>query len=406
MHLTLVNLLGVATVAFCVPFILGFFPRLRIPAVALELVAGIIIGPAVLGWIEPGPVVSVMASIGVAFLLFLAGLELDLTVLKGPALVRGSLGFLLTFALAYAMMAPLGAMGVILSPLLCAIALSATAIGVLVPVLRDTGQLDTPVGRFTMSGASAAEVGTIALLGVFFAGKQSSAAVSALLLAAVAVLAVLLLAALRYTVRWAPGRRILDRLDETTAQGRVRFAVMILLAAATLTMHFGFEGILGTFVAGIVVGIVVRRDRFEHALRSKLEAIGFGLFVPAFFVTSGLRFDLSRVKGAEEVQRAALFFVVLVLAHTIPAVLYRPFLTWRECVAAGLLQSTNLSFIVVAVAVGSQLGRIREMNASALILAGLVSALVLPSVASALLGGATGEARAGAQAKEMVTEGL
>ena len=406
MHVTLVNLLGVATVAFCVPFILGFFPRVRIPAVALELIAGIIVGPAVLGWIEPGPVVSVMASIGVAFLLFLAGLELDLGVLKGAALVRGPLSFLLSFALAFAMMAPLGAEGLILSPLLVAIALSSTSVGILVPVLRDTGQLNSPVGRFTMSGASAAEVGTIALLGVFFAGNQSSAAVSALLLAVVAVLAVLLLAALRYTRRWAPGRRILDKLDETSAQARVRFAVMILLAAAALAMRFGFEGILGTFVAGVVVGIVVRDDRFEQALRAKLEAIGFGLFVPVFFVTSGLRFELNRIRGIAEVERAAVFFVALIAVRTIPALLYRPFLTWRECLAAGLFQSTNLSFIVVAVAVGSQLGRIREMNGSALILAGLASAVVLPTVASALLGGATEEARTDARAKEILPEGL
>ena len=402
MHLTLVNLLGVATIAFFVPFILGFFPRARVPAAALELVAGIIVGPAVLGWIEPGPVVSVMASIGVAFLLFLAGLELDPGVLKGPTLVRGSLSFLSSLALAFALMVPLGAKDIILSPLLVAIALSATSIGILVPILRDAGHLNTPVGRFTMSGASAAEIGTIALLGVFFAGHNSSAAVSALLLAAVAILAVLLLAALRYTAHWAPGRRILDRLDETSAQARVRFSVMIFLAAAAVAMQFGFEGILGSFVAGIIVGIVVRRDRFERALRHKLEAIGFGVFVPVFFVTTGLRFDLDAIKGIPEIERAALFFVALVAVRTVPAVLYRPFLTWRECLASGLLQSTNLSFIVVTVAVGEGLGRIREINATALILAGLVSALVLPTVAVALLG----EPKADVTSDELIPDAL
>ena len=385
MHVTLVNLLGVATIAFFVPFILGFFPRVRVPAVALELVAGIIVGPAVLGWIEAGPVVSVMASIGVAFLLFLAGLELDVSVLKGPALIRGGLSFLFTFDLALALLTPLGAAGIILSPLLVAIALSATSIGILMPVLRDTHQLETPVGRFTMAGASAAEIGTIALLGVFFAGQGSSAGVSALLLAAVAVLAVLLLAALRYTLHWAPARRILDRLDETSAQARVRFAVMTFLAAAAVAMQFGFEGILGSFVAGIVVGIVMRQDRFEPALRTKLEAIGFGLFVPVFFVTTGLRFDLQRITGWRDIERAGLFLAILVVVRTVPCVLYRPYLSWRECLASGLLQSTNLSFIVVSVAVGSELGHLREINATALVLAGLVSALVLPTVATSLL---------------------
>ena len=405
MHITLVNLLGVAMVAFWVPFILGFFPRVRIPSVTLELVAGIILGPAVLGWIEPGPVVSVLASIGVAFLLFLAGLELDLNVLKGAPLVRGSLSAMLSFGLALILMTPLGASGFILSPLLLAIALSATSVGILVPVLRDTGHLDTAVGHFTISGASVAEIVTIGMLGVFFAGNESSAAVSALLLVLVAILAVLLLAALRYVVNWTPGRRILDKLDESSAQVRVRFAVMILVAAAALAMQFGFEGILGTFVAGIVVSIVVRGDRFEQTLRAKLKVIGFGLFVPAFFVTSGLRFELNRIAGFAEIGRAALFFVALIAVRTIPAVLYRPYLTWRECLASGLLQSTNLSFIVVAVTVGTELGRLREVNGSALILAGLASALFLPAIATTLLGGAH-EVEAHAEAHEVFMNGV
>ena len=403
-HITLVNLLGVSIVAFVVPFVLGFFPRVRIPSVTLELVAGIILGPDVLGWLFPGPVVSIMASIGVAFLLFLAGLELDLNVLKGAPLVRGSLTFILSFALAFGLMTPLGAMGIVISPLLVSITLSATSVGILVPVLRDTGHLDTKVGHFTISGGSAAEVATIGLLGVFFAGREKSATVSALLLVVVAVLAILLLAALRYTLRWTPGQRIFDKLDESSAQARVRFAVMILLAAATLAMQFGFEGILGTFVAGIVVGIVVRGDRFEHALRAKLRVLGFGLFVPAFFVTSGLRFDLDQITGLAQIGRAGMFLVAMVVCRLIPVVLYRPYLTWRECIASGLLQSTNLSFIVVAVAVGRELGRLKEVNGSALILAGLASALVLPAIATMLLGGTKAGAAADKNAEEALQE--
>jgi Kef-type K+ transport system membrane component KefB len=327
-------------------------------------------------------------------------------VLKGPPLVRGSLSFLFSFALGVAIMMPLGAGGLILSPLLVAIALSATSAGIVVPILRDTGQLNTAVGRFTISGASAAEVGTIALLGIFFAGNGSSAVVSALLLAVVAILALLLLAAMRYTLHWTPSRRIFDRLDETSAQARVRFSVLVLLAAATLTMRFGFEGILGTFVAGIVVSIVVRGDRFEHALRAKLRAIGFGLFIPAFFVTSGLRFQLDHFGGMPDVGRAAIFLIALVAIRTIPAVLYRPFLTWKQCLASGLLQSTNLSFILVVVEVGTELGRLRDVNGSALILAGLVSAIIFPTVAAWLLGGPTEEVRARPGATEILGEGL
>jgi Kef-type K+ transport system membrane component KefB len=385
MHLTLVNLLGVATIAFCIPFILGFFPRLRVSSAPLELVAGILFGPACLGWISPGPVVSVMATIGVAFLLFLAGLDLELEIMKGAPLRRGALSFLVSFALAYVLTRFLGAKGVILSPLLAAIALSATSVGIIGPFLRDVGMADTTFGRFTMSGASMAEVGTIALLGVFFAEKHHSPAVSASLLAVVAVLAVLLVAALHFTRRLTPASGILDKLDDTSAQARVRFSVMVFLAAATVAMKFGFEGILGSFVAGAIVGFIVRGDRFKSALHTKLKAIGFGLFVPAFFVTSGMQFQLSEFTGLAEIGRAFLFFLALIVIKTIPTVLYRPFLTWRECLASGILQATNLSFIVVAVAVGAQLGLIREINGAALILAGLASAIFFPSIAATLL---------------------
>lgn len=168
--------------------------------------------------------------------------------------------------------------------------------------------------------------------------------------------------------------------------------------------------ILGTFVAGVVVGVVVRGDKFEHVLRNKLRVIGFGLFVPTFFVTSGMRFQLSQIAGFAEIGRAALFLVAMVAIKTIPVFLYRPFLTWRERLASGLLQATNLSFIVVAVTVGSELGRLKDINGSALILAGLASALILPAVATMLLGGAKEEVKerveAHTQAKEFMGEGL
>jgi Kef-type K+ transport system membrane component KefB len=133
--------------------------------------------------------------------------------------------------------------------------------------------------------------------------------------------------------------------------------------------------------------------------------IGYGLFVPAFFVTSGMRFELSRMAGMAEIGRAALFFVVLIVIR-IPVLLYRPFLTWRECLAAGLLQSTNLSFIVVAVTVGTELGRVREVTRTALILAGLASAIILPTIATALLGGVKDQARSDRRAREILGESL
>ena len=385
--MSLVNLFGVTVVAFAVPFVLGFFPRFRIPAVVVELMVGMIVGPQVLGWIKPGPVVSVMSSLGVAFLLFLAGLELDLDALRGLPFRLGALGMALSIAIALAVTTLAGAAGLILSPLLVTIALCATSVGIVIPVLRDTGHLSTPIGLFTVAGGSVAEITTIALLGVFFAGPKASAGLEALLLAAIAVGAVILVLGLRHVSRWTPGRRILDRLDDTSAQVRVRFAVMLLMGAAVVAVGSGFEAILGTFLAGVVFGIVMKGDRFEHGLRTKLEAIGFGFFVPCFFITSGLRFDFAGLASINEWARIAFFLLVLLLARGLPALLYRHHLTGREVAAAGLLQATNLSFIVVAVSVGRELGRLRDVNASALIVAGLLSAAIFPAVAQRLLGG-------------------
>ena len=386
MDIHLGNLFGLTVIAFAVPFVLGFLPRIRVPSVVMELLAGILFGPALLGWIEPGTVVNTISALGVAFLLFLAGLDLDLRLVRGAPLKWGTIGFLVSLVIAVIITRPLGADGTILSPLLISITLCATSVGIVMPVLRDTGQLDSPVGQFTVAGGSVAEIGTIALLGVFFAGPEVNAPVGTLLFAVVAVTAILLLITLRRAMRWRPGRRVFNRLDDTSAQMRVRLAMMMLMGAALLATSFQFEAILGTFLAGIVFGIAIRGDRFEERLRTKLEGIGFGFFVPAFFVTSGLRFDLNGLVLPDDFTRILLFLAILLAARALPALLYLRHLPWRGALATGLLQATNLPFIVVAVAVGTELGRLHEMNATALIVAGLISAVLFPALAQWLLG--------------------
>jgi Kef-type K+ transport system membrane component KefB len=162
---------------------------------------------------------------------------------------------------------------------------------------------------------------------------------------------------------------------------------MILLGAAVVASSFGFESILGTFLAGAVLAIIIRGDKFEESFRVKLEAIGFGFFVPAFFVTSGMKLNLSSINSPSALGRVALLFVMLMLIRGVPALLYRSHLTRRETLAAAMLQSTNLSFIVVAVTVGQEIGRIRPVTGSALVLAGVLSAVIFPASAQVLLGG-------------------
>ena len=204
----LFNLFGIAVLAFVVPFALGFFPRLRVPAIVLEIVAGILIGPQVLGWLRVDDVARFLALLGVAFLLFLAGVELDLGALRGKPLKLGVIGFVASFVLAVAGAFGLRAAGVSFTPLLVAVALCSTSVGIVVPVLRDTHNLHSDVGTLVVAGGAVAEFASIALLGVLFAVPAESV-VQELLFVAVGLVVlavfVLVIVAVGWGLRRAAG---------------------------------------------------------------------------------------------------------------------------------------------------------------------------------------------------------
>src|SRR3954451_18810167 len=144
---SLTNLLIVSVVAFAAPFLLGLFPGVRLPSVVLEIVAGIVIGPSVLGIVTADQAIAVVALIGLTFVLFLAGLEIDFARLRGPVLRLTALAFALSFGVAVAVSLGLKAAGLVDTPLLVAIILCATSLGVLVPVLKDAGEISSTFGQ-------------------------------------------------------------------------------------------------------------------------------------------------------------------------------------------------------------------------------------------------------------------
>jgi Kef-type K+ transport system membrane component KefB len=368
-----------------VPFVLGLVPRVRIPLAAAELVVGVVVGPSVLGWVHLDQPVRLMSVLGVAFLLFIAGMALDLHKLEGAPLVLGSVGFMVSVGIAYGFELAFRSSGLVSSPFLVATALAATSLGIVVPVLKDTGYLDSPTGRFTVAGGTVAEFGTIVLLGVFFSEARTTPLRESGLLLVVAAVSVALLWGLARFSRYETTRRIFRLQADTSSQVRVRLAVLILLGSAVLAATFGFQAILGTFIAGAVFAIVIRGWDDEQGLRRKLDAIGFGFFIPVFFVASGMRIDLSSLSDWRGLVRVAVLAVVLLLVRGVPALLYRRRLGAHEMAAAGLLQATNISFIVVATDVGQKLNVITPAGATALIVAGLVSAVLFPLLAGRLL---------------------
>jgi Kef-type K+ transport system membrane component KefB len=384
------GLLIVTLVAFAAPFVLGLFPRVRLPAVVLEIAAGIVVGPSVLGWVTVDSTIQVISTIGLGFLLFLAGLEIDFARLRGTVLRLTALGYLLSFAIAVVVAFALKAGGLVDTPLLIAIALASTSLGVLIPVLKDAGESASPLGQLVIAGGSIADFGAIILLSIFFTGEGGTGS-TLLLIGSLLVLAGAVLLVVRGAEHSMRIRADLLRLQDTTAQIRVRGAMVLLIAFAAIAQRLGLEVILGTFAAGAVLTLLDRDEVMSHPqFRRKLEAVGFGLFIPVFFVTSGVRYDLDALlASASTVLMVPIFLVALLVVRGIPALLYRRVLGARQALIAGLLQATSLPFIVAATAIGLQLKLIDAAGSAALIAAGLLSVIVFPVTGLALLRGHT-----------------
>ncbi|MGB0096305.1 MAG: cation:proton antiporter [Solirubrobacteraceae bacterium] len=382
------NLLIVVVVAFAAPFALGLVPRLRLPAVVLEIVAGIAIGPSGLGWVQIDEPVRILSLIGLAFLLFLAGLEIDVQRLRGRTLRITSIGFLVSLLIGVGVGVAFRAGGLVRSPLFIAIVLSSTSLGVIVPVLKDSGNVGSSFGQLVIAGASIADFGAIILLSLFFSGQGSTDTTGKLILLGLfAVLVAVIGFAIRGFERSDRLSSVLPSLQDTTAQIRVRGAFVLLIGFVALAEQVGLETILGAFAAGALLSLVDRDEAMTHPLlRLKLEAAGFGLFIPGFFIASGLRFDLNALfSSASTVARVPLFLLALLAVRGIPALLYSSQIGHRQAAIAGLLQSTSLPFIVTATMIGQQIGVVSKPTAAGLIAAGLLSVILFPLTGLSLL---------------------
>jgi Kef-type K+ transport system membrane component KefB len=382
------GVLIVAAIAVAAPLLLGLFPAIRVPAVVLEIVAGIVVGPAGLKWVKVDLPIQILSLMGLAFLLFLAGLEIDIDRLRGRLLGLAGLGYVATLVVGFAVGIELHAAGYVASPLLIAIALSATSLGLVVPVLKDSGRADEQVGQLTLAGASVADFGAIVLLSLFFSAGSHGVTSRLVLLGGFALLVAVTALVLGRVERSSRLGGVIDALQDTTAEIRVRIAVLLLVGFVFLAERAGLETILGAFLAGAILTLVDKDTMSHPTFRLKLEAIGYGFLVPVFFVASGLRFDLHALLASPAaVLRVPLFLLAILAVRALPAAVYGPSIGWRSAAAAGLLQATTLPFLVTATAIGVSLGKIRPVNAAALVSAGLVSVIVFPLVALTLLRG-------------------
>ena len=389
MTISFTSVAVVAVVAVVAPLAVAL-TGLRLPAIVVEILLGIVVGPQVLGWASNDEPVQVLSLIGLAFLLLLAGLEIDFDRLRGRLLRLTGLGYLVSFGIALAIGLALRGADLVRSPLLVAIILSATGLGIILPILKDAGETSTAFGQVIVAGASIAEVGPIVLLSLFFSDKSGSlGAKLALLIAFFAFVAAvgLTILGLERSMRVS---EVLVRLQDTTAEIRVRGAFLLLALFIVLASKFGLEAILGAFLAGATLKLVDRDRGMTHAFfHAKLQAVGFGVFIPFFFVSTGIKLDVASLfHGGSTAARVPIFLAALLVARGVPALLYRPLAERAgQLVAGGLLQATSLSIPVVAGQIGVEMGLIRPENYVALVTAGLVSVIGFPPAALALLRG-------------------
>jgi Kef-type K+ transport system membrane component KefB len=384
-----VSLSGVALVsalAFGVPFLLGLAPGRLLPAVVVELALGAALGPSGAGILVVDLPLEVLSILGLAFLLFLAGLEIDPELLRGRLLFWEVAGFALSLLLAVGVAGALGLAGLLEAPLLVAVALTSTSLGVIVPVLKDAGRTGSRLGQLLLGGAAIADLGGILLLTLIFGPAASTPlAAGLLILGFLAVMVALGLAVAGIGHQRAVAATLI-RLQDTSGQVRVRGAWVLLVGCTWLAQIFGIELLLGAFLAGVVLRLVDREAMTHPLLHAKLEGAGYGIFVPFFFVVSGAHLDLGAlVSDVRVLLLVPLLLGTLILARGLPALLYRPWLSRRELVALGLLQATSLPFLVAVAELGRGMGLLGDATAGALVVAGLLSVSLLPLAATLIL---------------------
>jgi Kef-type K+ transport system membrane component KefB len=387
MELAFTNLLIIVAAGFAAPLALGFFPSVRLPSVVLEIVIGIVVGPAVFGWVHVDDPVQVFSTVGLAYLLFLAGLEIDFMRLRGRVLRLALVGFVVSLAIAIVVGVLFKAGGLVSQPLFLAIVLSATSLGVLVPVLKDAGETGSTFGQLIIASGTIADFATVILLSLFFSRESGSTASKVILLAGLFVVAVVVALTIVGVERSMRVGAVLRRLQDTTAQIRIRAAFVLLVGLVALATELGLEVILGAFIAGAIISLVDRDRAMTHPdFRHKLEAAGFGIFIPVFFVTTGVKYDLDALTAhASTLLHVPIFLAALVVVRGLPALLYRSVIPRERLPVAVLMQATSLPFIVAATAVGLSLHVVTPANAAALIAAGLLSVVLFPALSLVLL---------------------
>ncbi len=365
--------------------------RFAPPVVVVELLLGILVGPEVLDLAKTDDFIDFFSNLGLGMLFFFAGYEIDFERIRGTPLRLGILGWLLSIALAYGIGGILAAAGIVLSFLYTGSAMATTAIGTLIPILRDNGELKTRFGTYLLAAGAIGEFGPI-LLVTLVLSTTNPLREAAILIAFVVLAIAMALISVRLAWRGWPA---LERTFEASSQLAVRITVVLVFGLVLLASKLGLDVLLGGFVAGMIVRLALKGHELQ-VFESKLTAVGFGFFVPFFFITSGVEFDLAALGSVTALLKLAMFFVLFLVVRGAPALLlYRGVLRARQRAALAFYSATELPLVVAITTIATETGHMKASTAAGLVGAAMLSTLIFPFVGQALQKQAIAEGETG-----------
>ncbi len=374
---SIVSLALIALAAVIAPILAELSGRLAIPEIVLQIGLGIVLGPYALNVAHPTNVVSGLSDLGLTFLIFLAGFDLDPAAIRGKPLALAVSGWVVSLVVALTLSFVLVSTGLVRDTVVVALALSTTALGSLLPILRDAGVFGTRFGDLVSAIGTVGEFGPIVAVAIFLTRRDPRITAALLVVfAAVAVVTAVIAA------RPNPPSlvNLFSRHLESSAQLPVRVSLLLVVLLVLLAETLGLDVLLGAFSAGIVMRLIASGSE-PDVIKGKLEAIGFGFLIPVFFVVSGITFDLHVfLDDPASLWRVAFFVGLLLVSRGVPVLLlYRKEITRAERLPLVFFSATGLPLIVVITGIATAAGRIAPVNAASLVAAGMVSLMVFPA---------------------------
>lgn len=378
-HGTLILIMAIAVVAPLLAY--GVARWAPVPLVIFEILLGIAVGPDALGWASHSQFIDTLSNLGLSMLIFLAGYEIDFSSVRGDTLRRATWAWAVSLALGLGIAFALtgGQTG---TSFVIGTALTSTALGTVLPILRDSGDLQGRFGTVMLAFGAVGEFGPIIAITLLLSGRSPGKSAVVLFVFA-GITAAAIFWALRPRRPWFS--RIVAGTLHSSGQFAVRFVMLLLAAMLALSNAFGLDTLLGAFAAGILTRLLLQGSVPESSaeILGKIEAMGFGFLVPIFFVVTGIDFDLSSLlEGGRSLALLPVFLLLFLLVRGAPVYALAPRdLVRRDRAALMLYGSTCLPLVVAITTIGLDEDVLEAGEAAALVGAAMVSVLVFPLLA-------------------------